>query len=135
MKTSMNMTFMLVLFIFTIVFPSIKSFQLFQQGSSVGSVNPYEYVVRSVDSFCALSCDGRRNYRACVIENGYEVDLEFFKNCVQQIRFYDTCAEIEDFLCNYLRTCPQEYNQFINCLGSAKCAYSTNKPYFYRTLD
>ncbi|XP_023228357.1 uncharacterized protein LOC111628748 [Centruroides sculpturatus] len=138
MKASMNMTLMLMLFIFTIVFSPIKSFQLFQpfqQVSSVRPADPFGYLVRAVDCFCALSCEGQRHYRSCVIENGYEVNLEFSQNCAQQIQFYPTTQEVYAFICNSLRSCPQEYSQYINCLASAQYAYSLDKPYFYRTLD
>ncbi|XP_067144193.1 uncharacterized protein [Centruroides vittatus] len=135
MKASMNMTFMLVLFIITIGFPSIKSFQLFQQGSSVRPANPFEYLVRAVDCLCALNCEEQRNYRSCIIQNGYEVNLEFSLNCAQQVQFYPTTEEVYAFICNTLRFCPQEYNQYIHCLGSAQYTYSLDKPYFYHTLD
>ncbi|XP_023212959.1 uncharacterized protein LOC111615756 [Centruroides sculpturatus] len=135
MKTSMNMTFMLMLFIFTIVFPSIESFQLYQQSSGVRPANPYEHASRFLDCFCALSCDGRRNFQSCVRQNGFEIVLEFAKNCAQQIQFYPTKEEVDDFLCNNLRSCPQEYKQFIICLGSADYTYSLNFPSTYKVVD
>ncbi|XP_023226954.1 uncharacterized protein LOC111627602 [Centruroides sculpturatus] len=65
--------------------------------------------------YCALHC--KDCFRYCVRENQAEVSVEFYKNCAQQVKFYQTLFELDNFICK--RSSEKEYLKFLNCFVAA----------------
>ncbi|XP_023239724.1 uncharacterized protein LOC111638280 isoform X2 [Centruroides sculpturatus] len=77
-----------------------------------------------VARYCALKDRARARY--CSLENHFVLINEFHKNCVQQVKFFQTFEEINAFICN--RKHSLEYAKYIKCFRAAMSALSQDSP-------
>ncbi|XP_023234105.1 uncharacterized protein LOC111633727 [Centruroides sculpturatus] len=84
-----------------------------------------------VTRYCALKDRARARY--CSLENHFVLITEFHKNCVQQVKFFQTFEEIDEFICNRKNT--MEYGKYIKCFRAAMFALNQDNPStFSKTL-
>ncbi|XP_023214217.1 uncharacterized protein LOC111617115 [Centruroides sculpturatus] len=131
MKTSTNMTFMLVLFMFVIVVSPINAMGV----SNATPADSYASIDQAYGIYCGLSCTDRKNFRFCMNENNLKIVLDFGKNCAQQIQFCLTTEECCEVVCILRETSPDLYAQYLECCTSATDAYSLSNPRTYPTLQ
>ncbi|XP_067136650.1 uncharacterized protein [Centruroides vittatus] len=77
-----------------------------------------------VARYCALKDRARARY--CSLENHFVLINEFHKNCVQQVKFFQTFEEINAFICNRKNT--MEYAKYIKCFRAALLALNQDSP-------
>ncbi|XP_067139590.1 uncharacterized protein [Centruroides vittatus] len=131
METSINLAFMLVLFMFAIVFSPINSMDV----PNVRPKDPYTELSKAYDIYCVMTCPGKRNVRYCLIENNLQVMIELGRNCAQQIQFCQTSEDCCEFVCDIRQTNGTLYDKFLKCYSSALYTYSLDNPSTYPILE
>ncbi|XP_067140406.1 uncharacterized protein [Centruroides vittatus] len=125
------MKLMLELFIFAFAFSPIICWH----EPNVRPSDPYKALIQSNGRYCAMSEEDRADVNFCLMENRNFLLLEFYKNCIQQLKFFQTMAEINNFICQARQTAPQVYAKFIKCFAPAKYTLSLDDPKLYPTLN
>ncbi|XP_067128240.1 uncharacterized protein [Centruroides vittatus] len=84
-----------------------------------------------VRRFCALK--NGSHFRYCLIVNGLRENIERYRNCAEQVKFFHILQEIDQFICK-TRT-EQEYEQFMKCFEPASNAANRNNPRIFPILE
>ncbi|XP_023227575.1 uncharacterized protein LOC111628085 [Centruroides sculpturatus] len=148
MKTSMDMTPLLMLFIFAIVLSPTNSIGILDVipvdpnvipidpnvipiDPNVIPLDPLKDLSKTMDMYCGLSCTEKRDFRFCLIENGLQTVLDFAKNCAQGLQFFSTTDELTEFVCKLTEASPEVFGEFLKCHSSAQKTFSITNPKVY----
>ncbi|XP_067128205.1 uncharacterized protein [Centruroides vittatus] len=63
----------------------------------------------------------------CGLVNGMDLVREFYRNCVQQVKFFQSLEEIDNYVCN-LKYDQKEYDKYIKCFRGAMFALNRYQP-------
>ncbi|XP_067129877.1 uncharacterized protein [Centruroides vittatus] len=78
--------------------------------------------------FLISALEHPERYRYCMVENGFQIAVDLFRNCAQQVKYCQTLEEITEFVCK--TKTKEEHEKYLKCYDSAMRAEARADPKF-----